>query len=89
MSENSENKPKNSDRKYYIFALRITGDFGATIAVPVVLSAIIGQKLDDYWHTRPLMLIVLMVISALLSARMIYKKSKRYGQQFQDLDKTQ
>ncbi|MBI5221377.1 MAG: AtpZ/AtpI family protein [Candidatus Magasanikbacteria bacterium] len=87
MSENSENKPKNPMNRYYIFALKIVGDFGATIAIPVVISAIVGQKLDAKWQTRPWLLIVFMAISALSSAYLIYKKSKIYGRQFQDLDK--
>lgn len=89
MSENRELKPKNIDRKYYLFAFKIIGDFGATIAVPVVISAMIGQKLDEKWQTRPLMLIIFMALSALLSGYLIYKKAKIYGQQFQDLDKKQ
>lgn len=87
MSENRELKPKNIEQKYYIFAFKIIGDFGATLAVPVVISAIIGQKLDEIWHTRPLMLGIFMALSALLSGYMIYKKSKVYGKEFQDLDK--
>jgi F0F1-type ATP synthase assembly protein I len=87
MLENSENKPKTSDRKYYIFALKIAGDFGATIAVPVVILAIVGQKMDEKYSTRPLFLILGMAIAAIITARLIYKKSKRYGQEFQDLDK--
>lgn len=89
MSENRELKPKNIERKYYLFAFKIIGDFGATIAVPVVIFAIIGQKLDETWHTRPLMLIVFMALSAILSGYLIYKKAKIYGKEFQDLDKKQ
>ena len=87
MIENSENKQKSTDRKYYIFALRIAGDFGATIALPVVILALIGQKMDDKYDTRPTFLMIGMIIAALITARLIYKKSKRYGQEFQDLDK--
>lgn len=89
MSENRELKPKNPMNRYYIFALKIIGDFGATIAIPVVISAIIGQKLDDKWHTRPMMLIIFMAISAVITAVLIYKKAKVYGKDFQDLDKKQ
>ncbi len=87
MVENSPKKPTNIERKYYVFAMKIAGDFGATIAVPVVLFAYIGQKLDDRYATKPLYLTIGMVLAAILTAKMIYTKSKKYGQQFQDLDK--
>lgn len=67
--------------------MKIAGDFGATIAVPVVLFALIGQKLDNAYGTRPLYLTIGMVLAAILTSKMIYTKSKKYGQQFQDLDK--
>ncbi len=89
MAEISPKQPTNDDRKYYMFALRIIGDFGATLAVPVVIMAMIGQKMDDKYGTRPLYLILGMAVAAIFTGRMIYKKAKRYGKQFQDLDKKQ
>ncbi len=67
--------------------MKIAGDFGATIAVPVVIFALIGQKLDTIYNTKSVFLVTGMVISAILTSKMIYTKSKKYGQQFQDLDK--
>jgi len=87
MAENNSKKSTNIERKYYVFAMKIAGDFGATIAVPVVLFALIGQKLDSAYGTKSLYLVVGMILAAILTARMIYTKSKKYGQQFQDLDK--
>lgn len=88
MSDISQNKPKNDERKYYMFALKIAGDFGFTIAAPVVVFALIGQKIDDRYNTKPLFLIIGMIIAAILTGLMIYKKAKTYGKQFQDLDKS-
>lgn len=76
---------KNSDRAYYMFALRIVGNFGATIAVPVVLFALGGQWLDERYHKAPLFLVLGFVLSALLSAKMIYKKAKQYGDEYQKM----
>lgn len=87
MADISSKKPTNIERKYYVFAMKIAGDFGATIAVPVVMFAIIGQKLDERFGTKPLYLAIGMVLAAILTGKMIYTKSKKYGQQFQDLDK--
>ena len=37
---------KTNDRAYYTFALKIIGDFGVSIAAPVVLFVLVGQYLD-------------------------------------------
>lgn len=79
--------PPKSDREYYLFALKIIGDFGAAIAAPVVLFVLLGQFLDERYHRRPLFTILAFVLSALISANIIYKKAKKYGQEYQDLDK--
>lgn len=78
---------KTTDRAYYFFALRIVGDFGATIAVPVVLGALIGQWLDEKYHQAPLFLVIGFVVAALLSGKLIYKKAKKYGEEYQKLIK--
>ena len=75
-----------SDRKYYLFALKIVGDFGATIAVPVVVFALLGQYLDNRWGHSPLFTLLGFALAALLSGRMIYQKAKRYGSEYQKLD---
>ncbi|OGH64199.1 MAG: hypothetical protein A2821_03870 [Candidatus Magasanikbacteria bacterium RIFCSPHIGHO2_01_FULL_41_23] len=77
----------DKDRRYALLGLRIVGDFGASIAVPVILFVLIGQWLDDiyqqgYWFT-----IFAFVLAAAISARMIYKKAKAYGTEFQNMDK--
>lgn len=74
------------DRKYYLFALRIVGDFGATIAVPVVIFVLIGQWLDVRYDKSPWFTVIAFVLATLLSGRMVYKKAKKYGAEYQDLD---
>lgn len=83
-----EQSPKNSsDRQYYIFAMKIVGDFGASIAVPVVLFVLFGQYLDDKYGRGPLFTVIGFVLAALISARIIYKKAKKYGQEYQKMNK--
>lgn len=78
-------KPKTSDRAYYLFALRIVGDFGASIAVPAVLAAIIGSRLDEKFGTYPLFVILFLLVAGLLTAKSITKKAKKYGEVYNDL----
>lgn len=85
--ENKLPNNKQNDRKYYLFALKIAGDFGASIAVPVVIFVLVGQYLDTKYQKTPLFTILAFVLAALISAKIIYKKAKRYGEQYQNLDK--
>lgn len=75
------------DRKYYLLGLRIAGDFGAMIAVPVVIFVLIGQWLDGKYDKAPWLTILAFILAAALSGITIYKKAKKYGKQFQEIDK--
>lgn len=75
------------DRKYYLFALRIISDFGVSIAAPIVVFVLIGQRLDGRFDKSPWFTVIAFILAAILSGKMIYKKAKRYGREYQDLDK--
>ena len=75
------------DRKYTHMGLRIVGDFGATIAVPVVLFVLTGQWLEGKYGHAPWFTVGGFILAALLSGKMIYKKAKAYGKEYQELDK--
>lgn len=81
-----DQKPGSVERKYWVFALRIIGDFGVTIAVPIVAFALLGKWLDGRFGTRPYLLIVGFVLAAIISGRLIYTKAKRLGKEYQSLD---
>jgi len=78
-------KLMNSDRRYYLFALKIMGDFGAAIAAPVVIFVLLGQWLDGRYGTNLVFTIFGFVIAFLISIRIIYKKAKIYGEQYSRL----
>lgn len=75
------------DRRYYLFGLRIVGDFGATLAVPVVLFVLVGQWLDERSGAYPRYTIAAFVLAAILSARLVYKKAQRYAKEYDALMK--
>ncbi len=77
-----------NDRAYYLFGLRIIGDFGVTIAVPVVTFALLGKWLDAKWGTKPTFLIAGFILAALLSGASIYRKAKAYGKEYQRLNRS-
>lgn len=74
---------KSKDREYYLFALRIAGDFGGIIAIPVVVLVLIGRALDKKFNTGIWLTVAGFVLSAIISGVIIYRKSKQYGAEFQ------
>ena len=75
------------DRKYMLLGLKIAGDFGVSIAVPIILFVLIGQWLDGRYNKSPWFTVLGFVLAALISAKIIYKKAKEYGRQYQELNK--
>lgn len=75
-----------TDRKYAMMGMRIIGDFGAAIAVPVVAFVLAGQWLDEHYGTGYKFTISAFVLAALVSGRILYKKAKAYGAEFQSLN---
>lgn len=76
---------RTNDRDYLLMGIRIVGDFGATIAVPVVLFSWIGKTLDESWGTRPYLLILGFFLAAILSGVSLTRKAKVYGRRYQEL----
>ena len=77
---------KSVDRKYWVFGLRIASDFGATIAIPVCVFVYFGRKLDagsGYKFT-----VLAFVLAALLSGAIIYRKARKYGEEYTKIDDT-
>lgn len=74
------------DRKYAMLGMRIAADFGGAIAVPVVLFVLIGQWLDARYGNGSRYTIGAFILAALISGRIVYKKAKAYGKEFQELD---
>jgi len=80
-----DKKTKTTDRAFYFFGLKIIGDFGASIAVPVVIFVLIGQKLDAKFNLSPWLTILGFVLAAVVSAKILYKKSEIYGDVYQKM----
>lgn len=69
-----------------MMGMRIIGDFGAAIAVPVVTFVLAGQWLDEKYRTGYKFTIGAFVLAALVSGKILYKKAKAYGAEFQSLN---
>ncbi|HSR88987.1 MAG TPA: AtpZ/AtpI family protein [Candidatus Udaeobacter sp.] len=82
-----ENKPnKTNSGQYQLFAFKMLGDFGASIAIPVVVFVLIGQYIDEKYSKSPLFTILGFVLAALSSAKIIYRKAKIYGEEYKKMN---
>ncbi|MFC1638968.1 AtpZ/AtpI family protein [Patescibacteria group bacterium] len=76
----------DKDRKFMLLGLRIVGEFGAVIAVPVVLLSMLGKWLDTRYDTAPKLLILCFVLAAVISGAAIYRRAKRFGDMYFAID---
>ncbi len=83
----TERKVSATDRAYIMLALRIAGTFGVAIAAPVVCFALVGKWLDGRYGTTPRFLILGFVLAAGLSAVMIWRRTKVFAREFEEIDK--
>lgn len=72
-----------SDQYYYALAIRIAADFGVSIAVPALVAAYAGVKLDEKFGTKPYILFVLLAIALALTVVIIVKKANYYAKLYQ------
>lgn len=86
MCASVDKKKTPFDRRYLLFALRILGDFGASIAVPLVILVLAGQYLDDRFGGGLRYTIAAFALAAAVSGASIYRKARAYGKEFAALD---
>lgn len=70
-----------SERKYYLFALRAFSGILGIIALPAVIAVLVKYLLQLDKRT----FFVTLVVAFVLSAVVLVRKIKQYGQEFQKL----
>lgn len=76
----------DADRKSYMLGFKIMGDFGASIAVPVIIFVLIGKWLQTKYGFAPFGVIGGFVLAATTSILSIRKKVKSYSQEYNSLE---
>ena len=76
---------QSSDSKFMMFGIRIVGEFGGLIAIPVVVFVLVGRWLDGRWGTKPWMTIFAFVLAALVSGLMVWRRTKQVAVEYQAL----
>jgi F0F1-type ATP synthase assembly protein I len=75
----------SKEAPYYRLAARAFVDFSGTIAVPAVIAAMIGKRLDSKYATEPWILIIALIVAFVLTAVIVVKKAKRYRADYEKL----
>lgn len=70
-----ENADKNDKVKNFK-AWALAGELGYTIAIPIVILALVGRLADKYFNTAPWLILVGILISIFVSSWLIYRKMK-------------
>ena len=84
MADIEKQEPKMSptvnsspDRKAKEFrAWSFAAELGYTIAIPIVIFALVGRLADKSFHTAPWLLLAGILISMFISSWLIYRKVK-------------
>lgn len=74
------------DRRYAMFGLRIVGDFGASIAIPVVALVWLAQRFEASVGYAPWITIGAFVLAAFISGLNVYRRAKAYAIEYQKLN---
>jgi F0F1-type ATP synthase assembly protein I len=69
-------KEKNKKPDSSWSALGLAWELGYTIAVPLVLFALVGRFLDKKLGTSPFLLLAGILISIILTSWLVYRKTK-------------
>lgn len=76
-----------NDRRALLLGLQIAGTFGYLIAVPLILFVLIGTKIDSWQGTGYRYTIIAFVLAALVSGRLVYRRAKEYGKEYDEITK--
>ena len=81
--------PKDpKERKYIMLGFKIVGDVGATIAIPVIVLVLIAQWVEGKYGGGPWLTIFAFIVAALITAKIVVKKAKKYGKEYQELNES-
>lgn len=79
--------PSTKDSRYLKLAFRIIGEFGVSIAVPVVVLALLGKHLDERFGTGPWLRIAGFALAAVITALIVSRRAKAFGKEYEAIDK--
>ena len=80
-----EGNSSTADWQYLILAVRIIGEIGIVIAVPVVALSYLGRRLDLRFETGPWLTVAGFALAALITFVAVRRMARRYAGEYQNL----
>lgn len=74
----NEDKQLNTKGPWWKDGMQVFSEISTWIAMPIILALIVGKKLDSYYGTKPLWLLVLAGVGFLLTSYGIVKTVRKY-----------
>lgn len=74
------------NKKYFWSSLKLAGELGYTIAIPLVVLGLLGRYMDRIFETSPLFLIIGILFSIIVSSLAIYFKTVKILKQFDKVE---
>lgn len=68
-----------------MLGFRIIAEFGAAIAVPAVLAAVIGRRLDETFGTRPLLLVASLATAFAATAVTVTRRARDFAKDYEEI----
>lgn len=66
-----------SEKKRFLEGLELASDLGFTIAIPIVIGAVLGSFLDNKLNTSPKLTLSLIMLGLFISLYNIYKLTRK------------
>ncbi len=68
-----------SEKSRFLEGLELASNLGFTIAIPIVIGAVLGSFLDNKLNTSPKLTLSLIMLGLFISFYNIYKLAKKNG----------
>lgn len=68
-----------SEKSRFLEGLELASNLGFTIAIPIVIGAVLGSFLDNKLNTSPKLTLSLIMLGLFISFYNIYKLTKKNG----------
>lgn len=66
---------KRKEERNAFSAIGFAWELGYTIVIPLLLAAFLGRFADTYFHTKPVLFLVSIVFSVVITTILVYRKT--------------
>lgn len=74
--DNDSQKPK---KNYYFLTLKVVGEFGVAIALPIILLVLLGKYLDNLTGKQPLFTLIGFIVAIFVAGKLFMSRAKQHS----------